>query len=42
MKKKLGRPRTNTKVLYRRIPIEHFEQIKKLVDEKINELKKEY
>lgn len=39
MKKKLGRPRTNTKILFRRIPIEYFEQIKNLVDETLKKLK---
>jgi len=37
--KKLGRPRTDTKVLYRRIPTEHFCLIAELVDSRLNEIK---
>jgi len=38
-KKKLGRPRTDTKVLYRRIPSEHFCLIAEMVDCRLNEIK---
>jgi len=37
--KKLGRPRTDTKVLYRRIPTEHFCLIAEMVDCRLNEIK---
>jgi hypothetical protein len=37
--KKLGRPRTNTKVLFRRIPTEHFCLIAEMVDCRLNEIK---